>query len=964
MPAFTAIGIYVATAITGTAFVSVGAAITAGAFAFAAVATITTIGAAYITSRLINGNQNKGSNSAVSEGGRIQLPPATNNKIPVTYGETYINGVITDARITDENKTMYYCLVLGEKTQTGTYTIEDVYKDDLRLIFEGAGSRHRVNRGVKSVDGTEDFENSFVVDSTNLLEVRVYAGGTGSASQIFPTSDTPVNAYDYWDNGSGTWTASNEMAGLIFAIVKVRYNTDKGLTNIPNWTFKVKNTLDNPAAVWRDYMTSVRYGAGVASANIPTGSGTAYDDWYNYCDELIRYTDKDAASATQRRYTINGVVDTSRDVKTNIDSILQSGGAWLSYDVATGYWRPIIKQAVTAEFTASRTSTTLTVSAFSEGRIEPGMTIYDNTGASIGTIVSQTTPLTAGESTGQVGRYTMSLSGAVSSQSMTAVNLNKITLEFDDENITSGITINSSSLTDLYNSYETEFFDRYNQDQRAYTRASINSGDRNPNEPDNALRLGLEFVNNSVQADILSNIELRQSRDDLVINFTAAHYGIQAQAGDVIKIVNSIYGWNPKYFRVMRVKEIESEEGSLLAQIEALEYNGDTYTIESITEFTTEENIGIIPFQTTGTDTARIQTPEDDRVSVTDNNQTAPVPNIVLAVKIPTTGGPYDEIQVWYGVGSTSTTPANNAYTLLQIHKPPPPDVIFNLGRTLNISSIASDVITSTAHGLDDGDQVYYFNSDSQGLTENKLYYVRDSATDTFKLSLLQDGTAVSLTNGTTQISATSITSTTTINFPSAHGLSINDEIIFTSTTQQGLTQNTRYYVISTGFTTTAIQVATTKAGSAITLTNGTGLTLNFNRLLLDTCHAIIISGLPANQTGQKYYFKVRVCSRGVCSEFTDPDGAVIAIPEVEYEPDASAGSASVLNIKEALLKLDFGTIVIPNNGFWLWRTTNPVDFGSSMADNYILDLGLTSVTENTVSASTDIETFIWQADP
>ena len=892
MPAFTAVGLIVAGAVTGATFASVGAALAAGAFTFAAVATITTIGAAYVTSRLINGNQNKPVNSAtISEGGRIQLPPATNQKIPVIYGEAFVNGIITDARITDENKTMYYCLVLGERTQTGTYTIEDVYVNDLRAVFEtGSGARHRVNQGVKKVNGPgEDFDTSFVVDSTNLIEVRVYAGGTGSANQIFPTTDTPVNAYDYWDNDSNTWDSTYEMAGLVFAIVKVRYNADKGLTGIPNFTFKLKNTLTNPAAVFRDYMTSVRYGAGIDGTYIPTGAGTAYNQWLDFCDEQIRYTDKDAASATQARYKINGVVDTSRSVKTNIDSILQSGGAWLSYDVSTGNWRPIIKRAVTAEFTASRTGSTLSVTAFSEGRIAAGMTIYDNTGTSIGVIVSQTLPLSAGESTGQIGTYTMSLSGSVGSQAMTGVNLTDISLSFSDDNITSGITISSTNLDDLYNAFEAEFFDKNNRDQRAYARASLDAGDRNPNEPDNTLRLGLEFVNNSVQAELLGNIELRQSRDDLVIEFTASHYGIQAQAGDVISVVNAIYGWSPKYFRVARVKEIETDEGLLVAQIQALEYNGDVYTVEALTEFTTEANIGIIPFRTTGTDTSRIRTPDDDRVNVIDTDTTGPIPSIRLAVKIPTTGGPYDEIQVWYAVGATA--PANNAYTLYQIHKPPPPEVVFELGRTINISQIASGTThTSTAHGLSTGDQLYYYTDPAtSGFVGNSAYWVLNETANTFELATTQTGTA------------------------------------------------------KTDFT------------------NGSGLTIP-----LDTCHVIVITGLPAIASGLQYYFKVRVCSRGVCSEFTDPDPVtpLPAPPVTPYEPDPGASATEILNIKQAILQLDFGTIVIPNSGYWLWRTMTPVDFGTGMVDNYILDLGLTSVTENTVTATTDVETFVWQVDP
>jgi hypothetical protein len=91
MPVFTAIGTYVAGTVlglVGTAAVVVGA--------------IVAVGAAYVTSRIINGNPNKGNNSSASggsQGGRIQIPPATNNKIPVVYGNAYVNGIITDARL-------------------------------------------------------------------------------------------------------------------------------------------------------------------------------------------------------------------------------------------------------------------------------------------------------------------------------------------------------------------------------------------------------------------------------------------------------------------------------------------------------------------------------------------------------------------------------------------------------------------------------------------------------------------------------------------------------------------------------------------------------------------------------------------------------------------------------------------------------------------------------------------------
>jgi len=581
MPAFSVVGSYVATTVlglAGTAAVVVGA--------------IVATGAAYITSRVINGNPNKGANSAQNQGGRIQVPPATNNKIPVVYGNAYVNGIITDARLISlENKVndvMYYCIVLSEtcNNESATYSIDDVYWNDLRLTYlTDTTETHIVKDGRKNVDNPdtsiEDFiDTNFIVDTNRYAEMRIYAGGSTAAHQIFPTnSGNKANAYNYWGsspanpNGDGSWTSANEMKGLVFAIVRVRYSGEKGFTGLPNVTFQLNNTINNPADVWYDYMTGSRYGANVPTTAIDTTPTTsALDQWRDYCDELITYTPVGGGSTTQKRYTINGVIDTARPVKDNIDIILQNGGAWLSYDVSTGLWEPIPKRAAT-----------------------------------VGELASA--------------------------------------LEFTDDNIISGITLSSTRLEDLYNMFEVEFFDKYNRDQKAYARLALDAEDRNPNEPDNQLRMSLDLVNNSVQAELLGQLELRQSRDDLVVEFTTNQYGIQAQAGDVIKITSDLYDWSPKLFRVMRVKEQETDTGGLVASIQALEYNADVYSVEPITEFTTAKNIGI------GVYGASPYLPLPPAVVIATVDADAPIPNFELQVTIPTEGGPFDEIELYYAQG-------------------------------------------------------------------------------------------------------------------------------------------------------------------------------------------------------------------------------------------------------------------------------------------------------------------------
>lgn len=657
MPAFTAIAAYLVAEIGG---IALAAAL--GSAGLAIVTGLVASGIAYVTSRIINGNPNKGNNSAAgSQGGRIQVPPATNNKIPVVYGNSFVNGIITDARLitTDQkvNDTMFYCIVLSEtcNNPAADYTVDNLYWNDLRLTtVNSTTAAHKIKDGRKNVDNpdgvTEDFiDTNFIVSDKSLVEFRVYAGGTTAADQIFPTqaSGNTQAAYDFWADDDGSWTSSYEMKGLVFAICRLNYNGEKGFTALPNVTVQLNNSISNPADVWYDYMTSERYGAGINSAYINSTARTA---WSNFCDEDIAYTNKDGTTnQVTTRYSINGPIDTSRPVKENIDTIMQNGGAWLSYEVNTGLWSPIIKKAVSAGeiglpatyFTASRSTNELTVTAFPAGRIEAGQLLYNSSGTLIGTILSQVAPI-AGQTAGQKGKYITSTSGSISST--TFYTLPASMLAFTDDNIVSGITISGTRLDDLYNSYEVEFFDKHNRDQRAYARDSIPVGDRNPNEPDNQLRLSLGLSNNSMQADILGNLELRQSRDDLTVEFSTTHYGIQAQAGDVISITSELYDWDPKYFRVMRVREQETDSG-LTAQIQALEYNPDVYTIEPITEFSTSANIGI------GVYGASPNLPQPPVVVISEIDTNVAIPNFLLQIKIPETGGPYDEIELYFTEG-------------------------------------------------------------------------------------------------------------------------------------------------------------------------------------------------------------------------------------------------------------------------------------------------------------------------
>lgn len=60
----------------------------------------------------------------------------------------------------------------------------------------------------------------------------------------------------------------------------------------------------------------------------------------------------------------------------------------------------------------------------------------------------------------------------------------------------------------------------------------------------------------------------------------------------------------------------------------------------------------------------------------------------------------------------------------------------------------ATDVVTCSAHGYADGAKVvFYADTPPGGLTEGTVYFVRDAATDTFKVAATAGGTAINLTS-------------------------------------------------------------------------------------------------------------------------------------------------------------------------------------------------------------------------
>lgn len=267
----------------------------------------------------------------------IQLPPSTDNKLPVLYGNAFTSGPIFDAAISNQNQTMTYCIALSEETQTGTFSCSKIFMADDELIFSG-----------NTVTSHRNANQSTSTNYNGKVRVNIYQGGSSGSDVIFPASGT----------GSSTaataivphWGVNHTANNMVFAVVQMDYDAENGLAGLSPFTFQMKNSLSNPGDVLYDYATSSVYGAGISASDLDVTSitGTANTQMKGYCAEQVNYTNQANASVTHDRYEINGVISTFNPVKSNIDRICQASSTFFTYNVKKGQFSAIPNRAISS----------------------------------------------------------------------------------------------------------------------------------------------------------------------------------------------------------------------------------------------------------------------------------------------------------------------------------------------------------------------------------------------------------------------------------------------------------------------------------------------------------------------------------------------------------------------------------------------------------------------------------------
>ena len=338
MAVFSAIGAAIASAIglTGTFATIAGVGLSLGG---TLVAGIVAGGLGMATAKILGVTKAPGIQQSKDPGVKVQLPPATDNRIPVFYGRNNTGAIAVDAEIKNRNNTMVYVFVIGEKTDSGTYSVNKIYRGDSTLNFTGTSS---------SVSSITDPNATSSTNVNGKMRCRVYAGNAqSSVNQIFPASGVKVAAQTL----STKIDSSTNYEDLVYAIFEVDFDREEGLTDSGQLTFDITNSLSEPSNVLLDYCLNSRYGAGLSSDDLDIPS---FDDMYDYSTEQVAYTTNLGIGDTHDRWKINGMLSTYVPVKDNIDQICQSAATFFTYNPKVGKFAVIPnREATTAEKSAA-----------------------------------------------------------------------------------------------------------------------------------------------------------------------------------------------------------------------------------------------------------------------------------------------------------------------------------------------------------------------------------------------------------------------------------------------------------------------------------------------------------------------------------------------------------------------------------------------------------------------------------
>lgn len=359
---------------------------TSGA-AFYALAFAINIVASSIISKSFSPGINNVDLNSLNPGNPQQQPPASNNKLPIVYGTGWTGGSVTDLTITSDNQVMYYVLALSENTGGTTattvsgrsYVVSSVGTTTLaqwQVLFSGLSSVPTAGQIIVATSSGTIPGGSLVFEDIMTFG-QVFFGGklcvfdpvdkykvTGLTDTSTNITDQTVNGYLsvylYSRNSNSPanssvsaisllqsaslvyqWDATKLMTNCAFAIVKITYNQNAGLTGLQSTKFQLTNSRSLPGSCFQDYLTSTVYGAAIPIASVDTASLAELDV---YCSGSFAYTNYLGVPYTQTRFLFGGVIDTNQSIMNNLQIMASCCDCLIRYNEISGKWGVIVQK--------------------------------------------------------------------------------------------------------------------------------------------------------------------------------------------------------------------------------------------------------------------------------------------------------------------------------------------------------------------------------------------------------------------------------------------------------------------------------------------------------------------------------------------------------------------------------------------------------------------------------------------
>ena len=285
------------------------------------------------------GNQGIDNASTAGVGNRQQVPPASNNKLPIVYGTAWVGGTVTDLAITNNNQTMYYVLSLSEVTNTNgsgvadTFSFGNVYWGGKRCNFDTVDT-------TKVVSLTD--ESTGAIDTAISGSMYIYFYRNGSNSPVNSSTSAITIMSDSNIVTSARWDSTKLMSNCVFAIIKLNYNSAAGITGLQQTKFQITNSRSNPADCLSDYLQSTRYGAAIPSAQIDT---TSLADLSAYCNQTMTYTTYTGSTSSLTRFRFDGSIDTSKSIQSNMQIMADCCDTLIRYNEITAQWGVVVQKS-------------------------------------------------------------------------------------------------------------------------------------------------------------------------------------------------------------------------------------------------------------------------------------------------------------------------------------------------------------------------------------------------------------------------------------------------------------------------------------------------------------------------------------------------------------------------------------------------------------------------------------------